>query len=149
MANELQSLLDYYANNPTQGKQAEVALTAAQKKQELSPATPTDYRNASLIGQTGYGAKSASQIESDLVNLSPIQRALKYGLDVNAQMAQGMTYAGNDIYRQSTGERSVLGAVDDTVNDIATAIVNFGGNTLSGSAADMNFWLDPSARRTI
>lgn len=129
MANELQSLLDYYANNPNQGKQAEVALTAAQKKQELSPATPTDYRNASLIGQTGYGAKSASQIESDLVNLSPIQRALKYGLDANAQMAQGMTSAGNEIYRQSTGERSTLAAVDDTVNDIATAVVNFGGNT--------------------
>ena len=129
MANELQSLLDYYANNPNQGKQAEVALTTAQKKQEMSPATPTDYRNASLIGQTGYGAKSASQIESDLVNLSPIQRALKYGLDVNAQMAQGMTSAGNEIYRQSTGERSTLAAVDDTVNDIATAVVNFGGNT--------------------
>ena len=129
MANELQSLLDYYANNPNQGKQAEVALTTAQKKQEMSPATPTDYRNASLIGQTGYGAKSASQIESDLVNLSPIQRALKYGLDANAQMAQGMTSAGNEIYRQSTGERSVLGTVDDTVNDIGTAVVNFGGNT--------------------
>ena len=129
MANELQSLLDYYANNPNQGKQAEVALATAQKKQEMSPATPADYRNASLIGQTGYGAKSASQIESDLVNLSPIQRALKYGLDVNAQMAQGMTSAGNEIYRQSTGERSTLAAVDDTVNDIATAVVNFGGNT--------------------
>lgn len=127
MANDFQKMLDFYTANPS-AKRAEVAATADAKKQSMAMPTAQDYRNASLIGQKGYGSYSATEIERDLATLAPIQLDVKYGPDVAKQFSQGMVDAGNKIYRQRTGDRSILDMADDTVNDVGSAVVNSAGN---------------------
>ena len=127
MANDFQKMLDFYTANPS-AKHAEVAATADAKKQSMAMPTAQDYRNASLIGQKGYGSYSATEIERDLATLAPIQLDVKYGPDVAKQFSQGMVDAGNKIYRQRTGDRSILDMADDTVNDVGSAVVNSVGN---------------------
>lgn len=112
----------------SRGKMQTVAARAADKKQALSPAE--NYNNA-LARETGQGRDSASQLEKDLQDLSPLQVTLKYGdqaPDLIMNQAEGMRDTQRD---QTAVQRQAVDLWDDFN-------VNFGqgvGGALGGLGA--------------
>lgn len=112
----------------SRGKMQTVAARAADKKQALSPAE--NYNNA-LARETGQGRDSASQLEKDLQDLSPLQVTLKYGdqaPDLIMNQAEGMRETQRD---QTAVQRQAVDLWDDFSVNFSQAV----GSTLGGVAS--------------
>lgn len=112
----------------SRGKQQQVAQTAQLKQEALAPG---EYFNNAVGAETGQGRDSASQLEKDLRDLSPLQLTRKYG-DQAADLIAGQAQGYRQLTQDNTAQARTATELWDDFN------VNFGqgfGGALGGLGA--------------
>ena len=113
---------------PTLGvaKQAQVAATSANKIANMGGAIPTaEEMYAPLVGaQSGAGAMSASEMETDIRNMSAFDLERKYGYGPAAKMIANRASARNSIFSDRVSQRDTSQTAADLVSGVGLGAVN-------------------------
>ncbi|AYR04234.1 virion RNA polymerase [Escherichia phage OLB145] len=126
-----------FADSVTNAKQVDVSTATAQKKAEQGVTTPlvspdAAYQmQAARTGNVGANAFEPGTVQSDFMNLTPMQIMNKYGVEQGLQLINARADAGNQVFNDSVTTRTP----GEELGDIATGVGLGFVNTLGGIGA--------------